>query len=538
MPAPCSRRPQARLGFAIALSFFFAASYVHQPPSRCPTAISRLDLLHAVARGSVCIDAYHTNTSDKSEFRGHFYSDKAPGTVAVTLTPFAVGALAMKAAGDTMESERGWLVTSWIACSGSIALVASVGAWAIFAWLCNYVETRYALVTSLALFLGAAPLPYATMMFSHSLVVGLLSIAVWAIDKPSPSSNGSWVSDNKWKLLAGFCCGLSLASEYTSGLVVAGLCLWLLLRSAAVAGGHDAARIPSPATQKPKLLYRPPEAESAPDRLAAQSDVDAEGPSQSSSGELRDALFRVMRARSFQFFIAAAPPLFLIPLYSWLCFRNPFILPYSLNCSFPEMKKGVYAIEWPDPWTAFHLLFSPTRGLFFWTPFLLLALAGYSILIRTHRRKFLLMYGLPALQIVVISGRVWDWQAGPTLGPRYLAPILPLMALPCALGLRRFPRTGSMLALYSILITTVATLTNASPIAQYFNPLVELHLWLLLRGDLVPNIGSLLGLHAAFSVLAFYALISIPICIGIYIYTGGHRPESRPLRLPNRTWLA
>ena len=43
---------------------------------------------------------------------------------------------------------------------------------------------RDALVTTLAVFLGAAALPYATMMFSHSLVVGLMAIAIWVHWRP------------------------------------------------------------------------------------------------------------------------------------------------------------------------------------------------------------------------------------------------------------------------------------------------------------------------------------------------------------------
>jgi len=201
--------------------------------------------------------------------------------------------------------------------------------------------------------------------------------------------------------------------------------------------------------------------------------------------------------------------LLLIPLYSLLCFGNPFVLPYSLNESFPEMKEGLYAIKWPNPETAYNLLFSPARGLFFWTPFLVIAGAGYWRLARENRRLFWVTYAIPVIHIVVISGRVWDWQAGPTLGPRYLAPILPLMALPCALGVMRFPRLGVALAVYSILITTIATLTTAAPPASFPNPLLELHIPRLLEGKLAPNLGMALGLSPHASVLLFYAILAL-----------------------------
>jgi len=41
---------------------------------------SRLNLTYALAEyGTFRIDPYHSNTGDKVFFRGHYYSDKAPG---------------------------------------------------------------------------------------------------------------------------------------------------------------------------------------------------------------------------------------------------------------------------------------------------------------------------------------------------------------------------------------------------------------------------------------------------------------------------
>jgi hypothetical protein len=207
------------------------------------------------------------------------------------------------------------------------------------------------------------------------------------------------------------------------------------------------------------------------------------------------------------FCVAAIPPLLLIPAYSWACFGDPLTLPYSHQASFPAMREGLYAIKWPDPVTAFNLLFSPTRGLFFWTPFLVMAGFGYRTLFERMPRMFWLTYLIPLLQIVVISGRTWDWQAGPTLGPRLLAPMLPLLALPCALGVARWPRLGIGLAAYSILITTLATLTDACPSGEIYNPLTELHIPLFLKGEFSPNLGMMLGLPPYASVALYYLIL-------------------------------
>lgn len=453
--------------------FFFAAVYVHQLPRNCPTPLSRLDLLHAVFNfGDLKIDHYD-NTPDKATREGHTYSDKAPGTVALALPPFAAAALILKALNIDLDSPAGWLASSWIACAGSIALISALGAALLFRWLGCYAAPRAALLATLALFLGAAPLPYATMMFSHSLVVACVAIALYAIQRTAdagraaPNTPGARPSQLRlagWPALAGLACGWALASEYTAGIVVVALFLWLISHGIR----HAAA-----------------------------------------------------------FCLAALPPLLLIPLYSWLCFGDPFTLPYSLNESFPAMREGLYAIKWPDPQTAYNLLLSPTRGLFFWTPFLAIALVGYWDLAKGDRRLFLLAYAVPLIQILVISGRVWDWTAGPTLGPRYLAPILPLLALPCALGVMRFPKIGLALALVSIGLTAFATAVNASPEGSIYNPLTELHWPDFVEGNIQPNLGALLGLSAWVSITLYLAAIFAG-CAWLYGRPGPPRRAAPP----------
>jgi hypothetical protein len=171
------------------------------------------------------------------------------------------------------------------------------------------------------------------------------------------------------------------------------------------------------------------------------------------------------------------------------------------------MREGLYAIKLPDAQTAYNLLFSPTRGLFFWSPFLALALVGYWDLAKNRPRLFWLTYALPALQVLVISGRVWDWQAGPTLGPRYLAPMLPLLALPCAYAARRLPRISLVLAVVSVGLTVFASAVNASPDGNIHNPLMELHWPHYIECKVQPNLGSALGLPIRGSTVLYLALV-------------------------------
>jgi hypothetical protein len=161
----------------------FAFVYAHQKKYDSPTPVSRLDLLHALYHyHTFNIDAYHTNTPDKAVYQGRYYSDKAPGTVALAYPAFALAYAFGKAHPEQYENPTPWLRCSWITCAGSIAIITALGGAALFSWLIPWVGARPALITILALYLGAAPLPYSTMMFSHALVIGLISIAIWSLN--------------------------------------------------------------------------------------------------------------------------------------------------------------------------------------------------------------------------------------------------------------------------------------------------------------------------------------------------------------------
>ena len=282
-------------------------------------------LLHALfVEKSYAIDNYHERTPDKAFWKGHYYSDKAPGTTALALPSFAASVALATGLEIGVNSEKGWLLTSWLSCAFSIAIVTAAGGVACFQWLARRTGNVPAFIATLALFLGSAPYPYATMMYSHAFVVGLICIGLWAIDRDATSPAylsryGDWI--------AGSCLGFALASEFTAGLVIVGVCVyWAVQR-----GWRSAA-----------------------------------------TG-----------------LIAAVPPLLLIPLYNYACFGVSFTLGYAHQATYPQMKHGLFGIQWPNLVVAFKMLFPPSRGLFFWTPFFLFSFWGYALMRKQRNPCFI-----------------------------------------------------------------------------------------------------------------------------------------------------
>ncbi|MBW8781491.1 MAG: hypothetical protein JF599_06360 [Verrucomicrobia bacterium] len=73
------------------------------------------------------------------------------------------------------------------------------------------------------------------------------------------------------------------------------------------------------------------------------------------------------------------------------------------------------------------LLFSPTRGLFIFTPFLLFLPLGIKSILADHRFRRLDVLLLAAIVIQVLCYAKLDWRAGCSWGPRWLTDIIPLM---------------------------------------------------------------------------------------------------------------
>lgn len=203
-------------------------------------------------------------------------------------------------------------------------------------------------------------------------------------------------------------------------------------------------------------------------------------------------------------FAAGGVPLgILLGIYQQLCFGSPFVTSVETSTGFTEkgLLFGVFRL--PSAEALWGLTFSQYRGLFFVSPVLLLAFAGVRHL---RRRELLMIVTILALFLFAIAS-FNGWHGGSAFGPRYLLPVIPLLALPILSAPRRaLALIGVPLAVVSFVIQLMATAVHPMPVVSLRTP-VQAHLGVLMAGhtsinmqamdELVPSYQHPLGSHEA-----------------------------------------
>ena len=105
------------------------------------------------------------------------------------------------------------------------------------------------------------------------------------------------------------------------------------------------------------------------------------------------------------------------------------------------------------------LLFSPTRGLFVFSPFLLFLVLAWRHLPRDRDERALTLAMSAGVLLQVLLYAKTDWRAGTSWGPRYMTDLLPLllwMLVPAVAALRGLGRAGFLLAVgAAVVIETI-----------------------------------------------------------------------------------
>lgn len=503
-----ARAPEGRLFLALLLCYAYFLPRVADWNGN-----SRMDLtLALVEEGRLSIDSFYANTGDYARYGGHIYTDKAPGLSFLAAAPYAAYRAAAGSATLRSACRR-------LGVSGALSEVL------------RETGSRRKLA-DLARRLRASE----------------------EREPEGPPPSGPWGGAAGWRLH--FACALYLCTLVVVGAPSAFACLALGRLVTRFTGdpsaGHTAALgygLGTIAFPYATAFYGQPLAAAllilAWERLQALRDGGARSSWWTGAGALLGlavvtelsaavpaaclmvyALRRAPWRAGARLIVGALPFAAALLAYNALCFGSPLAVSYRYLGRFPEISRyGVTGFGPPRLEALWGLTFSPYRGLFAYSPFLLLGVPGWGLLRRERPKEAWLALASFLILLVVISG--WhDWKGGAALGPRNLLVGLPFLVPPAAICCRAAATgpwrgvPGGLLAL-SVLIVGVATTSAGDfPPASVANPLREYFLARFLAGELTPNLGMLLGLRG----LPSLAGLLVPALL-----LAGRRPPGRGL---------
>ena len=197
--------------------------------------------------------------------------------------------------------------------------------------------------------------------------------------------------------------------------------------------------------------------------------------------------------RMWRYGLAALPAAALILVNNYAISGSPFRLSYGSNPLFPELAAtSGYGFSMPDAGAIRGLLWGEYRGLFFWSPVLLMSVPGFYYMFR-RERGVAIMAMIGCVLVLLQAAAFYTWYGGNAIGPRYLAPVLPLLGLAAAYGIQRWPEPGLVLGLISIALMLGVTAIAIDPPGEVPTPLQSYYQVRFRDNRFAENLGTLLG---------------------------------------------
>jgi hypothetical protein len=226
--------------------------------------------------------------------------------------------------------------------------------------------------------------------------------------------------------------------------------------------------------------------------------------------------------------LGALPPLAVLGAYDLAAFGTILPVGYEHSTLWQEQHQtGFMSLTYPRWDALWGMTGSPFRGLFLLAPVLLLAVPGALLALRGARTSsgrqatLVSLAGFAAMFLFTASSVMW-W-GGFAVGPRYLVPALPLLAVPLGFVIARingaaFPHRAAGMALVAILGSVspaqVWALTFARqnyPPDSIDHPIIDYALPALRDGDVARNAGMVLQLGGISSLVP----LLIITCAGV-----------------------
>ncbi|HJR60042.1 MAG TPA: hypothetical protein VJ813_11605 [Vicinamibacterales bacterium] len=148
----------------------------------------------------------------------------------------------------------------------------------------------------------------------------------------------------------------------------------------------------------------------------------------------------------------------------------PQLLIYHQATGNPVISSyGGLGFNWASPQIA-GVLFGVEKGLFFWSPVLLVAAAGLAVLARSAKpaAAFVVPGALFLAVNTYLIASWWDWQFGGSYGHRGFVDALPVFALGLAAAFERASYTARLRALAAVVATLLVSLSVFQMIQYWY----------------------------------------------------------------------
>jgi hypothetical protein len=236
------------------------------------------------------------------------------------------------------------------------------------------------------------------------------------------------------------------------------------------------------------------------------------------------------------FFAGAVPPAFALGVFHTVLFGRPWRFPFG-NVENPVFAKtahgaGFHGLSLPHLSAFPSFLFSPSYGLFAFSPVLALGIVGVVALFvrgsRGARRDAVLVAAVCLLMFTFLAG-MSNWRAGWCVGPRYIATVAPFLLLPL---LKLWPRAGGKwwataiavgLLIPSVLLNVVSGALYPHYPEAFDNPVFDLAFPLIGEGYAPYGLGWLLHLRGSWSL----APLAVVVLAALALVAAGDDPRPR-----------
>lgn len=439
---------------------------------------SKLNLTMAIVdQGTFSIDDYYHNTGDYALYKGTHYSDKAPGTAFLGVPFYTVFKLVAQTsivdqiltrlsdnpamANTLREGGTGLLKDKlyFAMAMGFVTLfVVSLPSALLGVVLYRFLgrltsNSTHRLVVVLLYGLATIAFSESTGLSGRQLVAALTLTAFYLLYKIKNNELSP-----RWLWLIGLMMGWAAITDYPTTLILAGL-----------------------------FIY---------------------------------AIFAVRQKKHLLALIGGGIlPGLLAAYYNYSCFETPLPVGYFYSELYADLHyTGFLSLTYPKPDAIWGLTFSPFRGLFYLSPVLLLAIPGFWAMarVREHRAEWAVCLWA-AVSFFFFNSSSAMWWAGYSVGPGYLPPMLPYLAMPIVFFLRDFVRRPwhwglvGVLAIWSFLFVWIETIGGQSPPDMSPNPLWSISIPAIKGGDIARNWGTLIHLRGLTSLLPLLLVSAVAL---------------------------